>query len=93
MESREGARKTTCALPDPPAGGQGGLGRGRWYRLLLVTPFVWQIGLAPWAGHVGYAPGRVPFLLVWMAAGVVVGSASIGATYLLDRRTGGLERA
>lgn len=65
----------------------------RWHRLLLVAPFVWQIGLVPWAGHVGYAPGRVPFLLLWMAAGVVVGSAAIAATYLIDRRAGGVERA
>lgn len=64
----------------------------RWHRLLLVVPFVWQVALAPWAGHVGYAPGRVPFLLVWMAAGVVVGSAAIAATYLVDRRAGDVER-
>jgi hypothetical protein len=65
----------------------------RWYRLLLVVPFVWCIAVIPWAGTVPYAFGHVPFLLVWMVAGVLVGSACIGAVYLIDRRRGYLDEA
>jgi hypothetical protein len=67
--------------------------RRRWYRLLLVVPFLWCIAAAPWAGHVPYAFGHVPFLLVWMVAGVLVGSAAIGVVYLMDRRLGHLNDA
>lgn len=62
----------------------------RWYRLLLLVPFVWCIAAVPWAGAVPYAFGHVPFLLVWMVAGVIVGSAAIGAVYAIDRRRGDL---
>jgi hypothetical protein len=55
---------------------------------LLVVPFVWCIAAVPWAGAVPYAFGHVPFLLVWMVAGVIVGSAAIGAVYAIDRRRG-----
>ncbi|GAA3096146.1 hypothetical protein GCM10010464_69640 [Pseudonocardia yunnanensis] len=65
----------------------------RWYRLLLVLPFLWCIAAVPWAGHVPYAFGHVPFLLVWMVAGVLIGSAAIGVVYLLDARHGHLEEA
>jgi hypothetical protein len=62
--------------------------RRRWHRLLLVLPFLWCIAAVPWAGAVPYAFGHVPFLLVWMVAGVIVGSAAIGVVYLIDRRRG-----
>jgi hypothetical protein len=65
----------------------------RWYRLLLVLPFLWCIAAVPWAGHVPYAFGHVPFLLVWMVAGVLIGSAAIGLVYLLDARHGCLDEA
>jgi hypothetical protein len=74
------------AVPERPAG-------RRWHRLLLVVPFVWCIAVIPWAGTVPYAFGRVPFLLVWMVAGVLVGSAAIGAVYLIDRHRGELDEA
>lgn len=64
--------------------------RRRWYRLLLLVPFLWCIAAVPWAGAVPYAFGHVPFLLVWMVAGVIVGSAAIGAVYAIDRRRGDL---
>jgi hypothetical protein len=53
-----------------------------------VLPFLWCIAAVPWAGAVPYAFGHVPFLLVWMVAGVIVGSAAIGVVYLIDRRRG-----
>ena len=37
-----------------------------------MLPFLWCIAAVPWAGHVPYAFGHVPFLLVWMVAGVPV---------------------
>ena len=40
-----------------------------------------------------YAFGHVPFLLVWMVAGVLVGSAAIAVVYLVDRRRGDLDEA
>lgn len=65
--------------------------RRRRHRLLLLVPFVWCIAAVPWAGSIPYAFGHVPFLLVWMVAGVIVGSAAIGAVYLIDRRRGVLD--
>ncbi|MFI5615376.1 DUF3311 domain-containing protein [Amycolatopsis sp. NPDC051903] len=66
-------------------------GRRR-HRLLLLVPFVWCIAAVPWAGAVPYAFGHVPFLLVWMVAGVIVGSAAIGGVYFIDRRHGVLDQ-
>lgn len=62
--------------------------RRRWHRLLLLVPFLWCVAAVPWAGAVPYAFGHVPFLLVWMVAGVILGSAAIGAVYLIDRHHG-----
>ncbi|GAT89406.1 hypothetical protein CVCC1112_4065 [Paenarthrobacter nicotinovorans] len=42
--------------------------------------------------RVGYVFGNVPFLLVWMVAGVIVTSACITVVYFVDRRNGDLER-
>jgi hypothetical protein len=67
--------------------------RRRWYRLLLVVPFLWCVAPVPWVGHVPYAFGHVPFLLVWMVAGVLIGSAAIGVVYLVDRHHGHLDEA
>jgi Protein of unknown function (DUF3311) len=67
--------------------------RPRRHRLLLLLPFLWCVAAVPWAGRVRYAFGHVPFLLVWMVAGVLVGSAAIGAVYLIDRRRGDLDEA
>lgn len=66
--------------------------RHRWHWLLLLLPFGWCIAVVPWVNTVRYAFGRVPFLLVWMVAGVIVGSAAIGLVYAIDRRRGDLDR-
>lgn len=71
-------------MPTPPRRG--------WHRLLLIVPFVWCVAVIPWVNTVPYAFGHVPFLLVWMVAGVLVGSAAIGAVYAIDRRRGELDR-
>jgi hypothetical protein len=67
--------------------------RRHWHRLLLLVPFVWCIVAIPWVNTVAYAFGHVPFLLVWMIAGVVVGSAAITVVYVIDRRRGEADRA
>lgn len=74
-----------------PAASRGSGGR-RWHRLLLLVPFLWCIAAVPWAGQVRYAVGHIPFLLVWMVAGVLVGTAAIAVVYRIDRRRGDLER-
>ncbi|WP_037064249.1 hypothetical protein [Pseudonocardia acaciae] len=64
----------------------------RWHWLLLIVPFLWCIVAVPWAGSVGYAFGHVPFLLVWMVLGVIVGSAAIGVAYAIDSARGDIDR-
>jgi hypothetical protein len=66
--------------------------RRRWHRLLLLVPFVWCIAVIPWVNTVAYAFGHVPFLLVWMVAGVFVGSAAIAVVYVIDQRNGDADR-
>lgn len=65
--------------------------RSRWHWLLLFVPFAWCVAAVPWANTIRYAFGHVPFLLVWMIAGVLVGSAMIGIVYAIDRRRGDLD--
>lgn len=62
--------------------------RRHWHRLLLLVPFVWCIAAIPWANTIAYAFGHVPFLLVWMVAGVLVGSAAIAVVFVIDKRNG-----
>ena len=64
--------------------------RRHWW--LLVLPFVWCIGAIPVVNQDVYLFGSVPLLLVWMVAGVLVGSAAIGIVFAIDSRNGDLER-
>lgn len=66
--------------------------RRRWHWLLLVVPFVWCVAAIPLVNRIGYVFGSVPFLLVWMTAGVLIGSGAIGLVYAIDRRRGDLDR-
>lgn len=66
--------------------------RRRWHWLLLVVPFVWCVAAIPLVNRIGYIFGSVPFLLVWMTAGVLIGSGAIGLVYAIDRRRGDLDR-
>ncbi|BCW44767.1 DUF3311 domain-containing protein [Arthrobacter sp. StoSoilB5] len=64
--------------------------RRHWW--LLLIPYLWCIAAIPAVNRVGYVFGNVPFLLVWMVAGVIVTSACITVVYFVDRRNGDLER-
>lgn len=63
--------------------------RAHW--LLLLIPFIWCVVLAPWANSVGYVFGSVPFLLLWMIGGILIGCAAIAIVYSIDRALGQLE--
>ncbi|WP_275294909.1 DUF3311 domain-containing protein [Amycolatopsis sp. La24] len=66
--------------------------RRRWHWLLLVVPFVWCVAAIPLVNRIDYVFGSIPFLLVWMTAGVLIGSGAIGLVYAIDRRRGDLDR-
>jgi hypothetical protein len=63
----------------------------RWHWWILVIPTVWCVFLIPLVNKVGYVFGNVPFLLVWMIGGVIVGSLCIFIVYRIDRSRGQLE--
>jgi len=62
--------------------------RPRLADLLLLLPFVWQLGLAPWANGVRLQPLGLPFGMVWQMAGIVFASLVLGLRYRLDRKAG-----
>jgi hypothetical protein len=64
--------------------------RRHWW--LLAVPFLWCIGAIPIVNQKAYVWGSVPFLLVWMTAGVIVGSVAIGVVFAIDSRNGDIER-
>ncbi|WP_326565661.1 DUF3311 domain-containing protein [Amycolatopsis rhabdoformis] len=74
-------------MPEPTAPA-----RRRWHWLLLLVPFVWCVGAIPLVEKVEYLFGSIPFLLVWMTVGVLLGSAAIAVVFALDRRHGDLDR-
>ena len=59
----------------------------RGHRWLLLLPFVWQLGLAPWANGVQARPFALPFLMVWEMAGIVLTTLVIAGVFTLDRRS------
>ncbi|MCQ8186991.1 DUF3311 domain-containing protein [Streptomyces rugosispiralis] len=66
--------------------------RRRWHWLLLAVPPVWCIGVIPLVNRVDYVLGSIPFLLVWMTLGVLIGSAALAGVYLVDRSRGDADR-
>lgn len=58
----------------------------RLHRWLLVLPFVWQVGLAPWSNGVELRPLHLPFPMFWQMAGILFTTAVIALVFLLDRR-------
>jgi len=54
--------------------------------LLLLLPFIWQLGLAPWANEVEARPFGLPFIMFWQMAGIVFASIVLYARYRMDRR-------
>lgn len=65
---------------------------GRKHWLLLLIPYVWCIAAIPLVNRIEYIFGNVPFLLVWMIAGVLLSSACVTTVFVIDRRNGDLER-
>jgi hypothetical protein len=60
--------------------------RRPWYRWLLLTPFLWQAGLAPFVNDVALRPLGLPFPMAWQMIGIVLTSLVIAIVYRLDRR-------
>ena len=56
------------------------------YRWLLLTPFVWQVALAPLVNDVVLQPFGLPFPMVWQMIGIVLTSVAIGVVYWRDSR-------
>ncbi|MBJ7440795.1 MAG: DUF3311 domain-containing protein [Sphingopyxis sp.] len=53
--------------------------------LLLLLPFVWQLGLAPWANGVTWRPLGLPFGMAWQMVGILFATLVIGLRYRLDK--------
>ncbi|AHE55317.1 DUF3311 domain-containing protein [Sphingomonas sanxanigenens] len=52
--------------------------------LLLLLPFAWQLGLAPWANGVSWSPLGLPFGMVWQMAGILFATVVLGFRFALD---------
>jgi hypothetical protein len=61
--------------------------RRRLHRWLLLTPFVWQAGLAPLVNDIALRPFGLPFPMAWQMAGIVLTSVVIAIVFRLDRRS------
>lgn len=59
--------------------------------LLLLLPFVWQLGFASWANGIEWRPLGLPFGMVWQMAGIVFATAVLALRFAIDR--GKLEKA
>jgi hypothetical protein len=53
---------------------------------LLVLPFVWQLGLAPFVNDVVIRGCPIPFPMLWQMIGVVLASVTIALVFRIDRR-------
>ena len=56
------------------------------HRWLLVIPFIWQAGLAPFVNDISWRPLSLPFPMVWQMAGVVVATLVIAVVFAIDQR-------
>lgn len=54
--------------------------------LLLLLPFVWQLGLASWANGVNWTPWGLPFGMVWQMAGILFATAVLALRFTLDQQ-------
>jgi hypothetical protein len=59
---------------------------GRRHRLLLLVPFIWQVGCVPLVNEVALRPFGLPFPMVWQMAGVIVATLCIALVRRLDIR-------
>jgi hypothetical protein len=57
--------------------------------LLLLLPFGWQLGLAPWANGVAWRPLGLPFAMAWQMAGILFATGVLALRYALDGRGAG----
>ncbi|WP_161981528.1 DUF3311 domain-containing protein [Aurantiacibacter suaedae] len=54
--------------------------------LLLLLPFVWQLGFADWANGVEWSPFGIPFVMAWQMAGIVFATLVLALRYWLERK-------
>lgn len=74
-----------CAMPPSPPDPYDAGPAFRRADLLLLLPFLWQLGLAPWANGVAWRPLGLPFQMVWQMAGILFATLVIALRYRLDR--------
>jgi hypothetical protein len=60
--------------------------RSRRHHWLLLLPFVWQVGLVPFANEVVTRPFGLPFAMVWQMLGILVATGVIAIVFGIDRR-------
>lgn len=60
----------------------------KWRRWLLLTPFVWQLGAAPFINDVEIPGVPVPFPLIWQMLGVILTSIVIALVFQVDAAAG-----
>ena len=60
------------------------------HRWLLLIPFIWQIGCAPFVNSASVRVFSLPLPLVWQMTGILIASALIALVFMLDER---MERA
>jgi hypothetical protein len=58
----------------------------RRHRLLLLVPFLWQVGCVPLVNEVALRPFGLPFPMVWQMAGVLIATLCIAVVRRLDIR-------
>jgi uncharacterized membrane protein len=56
--------------------------------ILTLIPFVWSIGLLPFANRVKPFVFGLPFLAFWFIAGIVVVFVCISILYKMDTKDG-----
>jgi hypothetical protein len=54
--------------------------------LLLLLPFMWQLGGALWANAVMVRPFGLPFPMVWQMAGIGFATLVLALRYRLERK-------
>jgi hypothetical protein len=53
---------------------------------LLAIPYIWDVLLIPYANRVTLRPLGIPFLLIWMMAGIILTSVCIAAVFSIDKK-------
>lgn len=56
--------------------------------ILLILPFVWQLGLASWANGVAWSPLGIPFGMAWQMAGIVFATMVLALRFSLEGKSG-----